>query len=511
MTGSTTHGVFEDPSDPTRVQVPNHLWRYAHDHSQLADAADELKRFLGDLAVEASIPVHTIESRAKTLRSYQEKADKKADDGTPKYPDPSSGIQDCVAARVILYTSRARDDFASVLESRTTVGARENPGDRKHNGYDSEHLTITAISGDDVSARHPALSKFLKAYNGLEIQLRSVAAHAWAEYEHDIRYKSGAYDSLQPRDKGQVDQWFVEAGGLRRFMDELFDRIQDVLQPQDGDDAPAVDPADLDNDDGSRTDDNDSHGELALSPAELQTLIKERFPGNDVGDGAAIKELIDHLAAMGVTTVGPIAASLKDIDSDQALSLMDYPRTPTGVRRLDDELLAAFGMRYVDSATTDDRKQLLDLRYRRVRGKFAIYSIHDGETAGRAVPAARAVRDLAKMVAERFGLTRACVDDIVALTSTELLPSARPTEVETTAGTLKIATNLNRSMAEDAIQSLINRSVGSGWSIIRAGDVLVEAPDAEVAEGEIDTNPETDTNGPVVEDDPTPAGPEDAP
>jgi ppGpp synthetase/RelA/SpoT-type nucleotidyltranferase len=48
-----------------------------------------------------------------------------------------------------------------------------------------------------VQRRYGALAEYLGKYQGLEIQVHSVAGHAWAEYEHDIRYKSGGYRELE--------------------------------------------------------------------------------------------------------------------------------------------------------------------------------------------------------------------------------------------------------------------------------------------------------------------------
>ena len=94
---------------------------------------------------------------------------------------------------------------------------------------------------------------------------------------------------------------------------------------------------------------------------------------------------------------------------DQVERLMDYPAKPTGARRLDDELLAVFTERYVDTAPEKSRRQLLWLRLGRVRGKFSICSLHDGHTEGRPVSAARAVRDLAHLVATTHGIRAAVV------------------------------------------------------------------------------------------------------
>src|SRR5690606_25167622 len=129
----------------------------------------------------ASIRIHTIEARAKSLSSYQEKSLKQNEDGTPKYTTPGTQIHDCVAARVIVFTTRARNDLADLLNLHTSVIERQNPGDAKHNGYDSEHLVIQSLKNSDERSRFAALARYLDKYQGLEIQIRSVAGHAWAE------------------------------------------------------------------------------------------------------------------------------------------------------------------------------------------------------------------------------------------------------------------------------------------------------------------------------------------
>ncbi|MGI5238783.1 hypothetical protein [Dactylosporangium sp. CA-139066] len=269
-------------------QVPSHLWQYAQDQAFLADAARETKRFLTELALDASIDVHLVEARPKTLASYMEKSQKTKEDGTPKYTDPAAQIHDCVAARVIVYTTRARNDLADLIVSRCAFRERQNPGDTKHNGYDSEHIVISGIKDPDAQRRFAALAKYLGKYQGLEIQVRSVAGHAWAEYEHDIRYKSGAYRELTSAEKGRVNQYFVEAGGMRRYMDEIFDKVEELLRPQEaGDDAP---PDEL-----VIGEDEPSPEAIDQTPLDLSTLselIAVRFPRDEPGDLPSLAVLV---------------------------------------------------------------------------------------------------------------------------------------------------------------------------------------------------------------------------
>ncbi|MEH1056884.1 hypothetical protein V6U89_16970 [Micromonospora sp. CPCC 206171] len=453
-------------------QVPAHLWQYAQDQAFLADAAGETKRFLTELARDASIDVHLVEARPKTLASYTEKSQKTKDDGTPKYTDPAAQIHDCVAARVIVYTTRARNDLADLIVSRCEYRERQNPGDKRHNGYDSEHIVISGIKDSGVQRRYVALAKYLGKYQGLEIQVRSVAGHAWAEYEHDIRYKSGAYQELTPGDKGRVDQYFVEAGGMRRYMDKIFDEIEELLRPQDaGEVAPAGEPV--------IGVDEPSPEALNPTPLDLATLgelIADRFPRDEPGDPPSLAVLVDQLAALDVTTIGQLEAALSNLEEGQVARLMDYPTETTRIRKLDDELLAVFRDRYVGAAKDADRQQLLRLRLRRVRGRFTIYSLEGPKGTRRPVAAARAVRDLVKFVAEREGIAATIINGAVGANQNDVTPGYFPREVQTSAGPVYVATNLSRSHAESLMDKLVARVPGSGLRVKRAGDLLFEAP-----------------------------------
>ncbi|MDO3685747.1 hypothetical protein [Micromonospora sp. C28ISP2-4] len=453
-------------------QVPSYLWQYAQDQDFLADAAGETKRFLTELARDASIDVHLVAARPKTLASYTKKSKKIKDDGTPKYTDPAAQIHDCVAARVIVYTTRARNDLADLIVSRCAVRERQNPGDIKHNGYDSEHIVISGIKDTDMQHRYVALAKYLGKYQGLEIQVRSVAGHAWAEYEHDIRYKSGAYQELTPGDRGRVDRYFVEAGGMRRYMDKIFDEIEEFLRPQDASDAaPAGEPV--------VGVDEPSPEALNPTPLTLGTLgefIADRFPSDEPGDPQSLAVLIDQLTALDVTTIGQLQAALSDLDEGQVARLMDYPTETTVVRRLDDELLAVFRDRYVKATEDADRQQLLRLRLRRVRGRFTIYSLEEPGGTRRPVAAARAVRDLVKFVAEREGIAATIINGAVGANQNDVTPGYFPREVQTSSGPVYVATNLTRSHAESLMEKLVARAPGSSLRVKRAGDLLFEAP-----------------------------------
>ena len=169
--------------------------------------------------------------------------------------------------------------------------------------------------------------------------------------------------------------------------------------------------------------------------------------------------------------------ALADLEEGYVAQLMDYPTSTSGVRRLDDEILAAFTDRYVEVAPDGKRKQLLELRLRRVRGKFAIYSIEVGETATPPMTAARTVRHLAAIVADASGLEAAEVLGAISRVEGDLNASAHARLVRTTSGSLSVASNLTRAWAEEIMRALVKGAPSAGIRIVRAGDTFLQSED----------------------------------
>jgi hypothetical protein len=76
-----------------------------------------------------------------------------------------------------------------------------------------------------------------------------------------------------------VDQFFVEAGGMRRYMDKIFDEIEELLRPQDSGAATPTDEPVIEVDESSPE---------ALDPTQLDEvtmgkLVAQRFPRDEPG------------------------------------------------------------------------------------------------------------------------------------------------------------------------------------------------------------------------------------
>lgn len=453
---------MSDVAEGPMEQVPRYLWRFAQDQEMLVQAAHEIHMYLSEVAQAGSIFVHAINARAKTLASYEAKS--------LKYSDPATQIFDGVAARVILFTTSARDDLIDLIKRRTHVLEHQNPGNTKFNGYDSEHLVITGVRDDDARARYPKLALYLTTYPGLEIQLRSVASHAWAEYEHDVRYKPGAFQALSSEQKQQINQWFVEAGGMRRVMDDLFARIEASLlaeEPEPTDEtSPAIDAE-------PNLDPDDANDDVPLTPDNLGAVLEARHPDTERGDRNEVEALIERIRAVGVTTVGELEAALAELEPGYVAQLMDYQRDTTAVRRLDDEILAAFADRWVSAAKDPKLQHLLQLRLRRVRGKFAIYSVETPQQTSPLMTAARTVRYLATLISKTEGLDAVEIDGAIAMDRAELNSSTKPRTVRGEQGVFYVASNLYRAVAEDLMRILVERRGALDVKVIRAGDKIL--------------------------------------
>lgn len=487
----------ESPAAPVGTpkavaRIPGYLWDYALNQEDLIAAAEELSSYLAELARSASITVHAISARAKGLASYEAKSSKTADDGSPKYANPATEIYDCVAARVIVFTTGARDDFVDLIVQRSDVVEHVNPGLKKYNGYDSEHLIVKALKDEDARLRYPALSRYLTRFPGLEIQVRSVAAHAWAEYEHDVRYKAGAYQDLSEDDRRQIDQWFIEAGGMRRVMDSLFSQIEsklnsiaDPISPQQIAEwtAPSTkstaadDAADLPGVQAEIEVTEDGEDQTPLTVETLTELIRTRYPQSEVGERSEVEQLVRHLRLIDIDSIGGVEAALADVEPGRVARLMDYPKETVGSRRLDDELLASLTRRYVEADIEPERIQLLRVRLRRVGGKFAIYSVRTAGGSSPLMTAAGALRLLAAIVAGTRGPSFAEVDGVISADETALNPSAKAKIVRGRGQAVYVASNLTRAVAEETMSALVSRIPGSGVLILRGGDILLEATD----------------------------------
>ena len=186
---------------------------YAASRSHYAAGADLLRTALAILCRPVA-PSAQVQARAKTLASFGEKALRAA----PSTPDPIHEFVDLCAARVIVSTRDHVDAVTQLLRrtfrvpERTTGGLDERIGPTTF-GYRSVHLVVSLPVGALAGIPVPVEAVGIRA----ELQVRTMAEHAWADFAHDRTYK------------GQVrlpPEWVRELNGLAANLEAIDSSLQ---------------------------------------------------------------------------------------------------------------------------------------------------------------------------------------------------------------------------------------------------------------------------------------------
>jgi hypothetical protein len=201
-------------------------------------------------------------------------------------------------------------------------------------GYASRHLLLDLATPEGQQL--------------VQVQIRTVLQHAWAEFEHDIRYKGTVPDEHAR----EFDRRFTLAAGLLELADREFGEIRDRLRGV----APAVTP-EAPADDDPR-----------LDPRELAAFLAGQYSDAEWSRADHYNWIAGLLLELGVTSLEELGGVLRDADEPAIAQRMDYRHPPGAVRRLDDALLQVFGERYVELHSNAHRRGLLAQRLERLRG-----------------------------------------------------------------------------------------------------------------------------------------------
>lgn len=171
---------------------------------------DLIKRLLAAKRIE----VHSISGRCKERSSFEKKILKKS-----RYKALNE-ITDLAGIRIITHYSDDVDVIAALVEKEFDVD-RQNSIDKRialdpdRFGYLSLHYVAS------LKSTRAKLQEYLD-YEGLkvEIQIRSILQHTWAEIEHDIGYKN------EIEVPGPIKRKFSRLAGLLELADQEFIAIR---------------------------------------------------------------------------------------------------------------------------------------------------------------------------------------------------------------------------------------------------------------------------------------------
>ena len=313
---------------------------------------------------DAGIDYLSVTGRTKSVSSFSAKANR-TEGGRLLYPDPLEQITDQVGVRVITYVHSDVAAVAELLAEELTVLDDRDLGEETARagrfGYASRHLLVRVdqtgpdgadgadgADGVEVGTREAAQPAGLSGERA-SVQVRTVLQHAWAEFEHDIRYKGNVPDDAA----ADLDRRFTLAAGLIELADQEFATIRARIQAA----AP-----------GSGVGGGSDAGSPTDQPArqivgqELATFLAGHYRDAGWSHSDHYDWIAGLLAQLGIDTVEDLAGLLASVDADAVIRRMGY-RYPAGaVRRLDDALLAVFGEQYVSLDGNSHRVPLLRAR-----------------------------------------------------------------------------------------------------------------------------------------------------
>lgn len=299
------------------------------------EAATTFGDEIEDLLNDAGVIFDRVASRVKGWPSYKAKAKKRRPNGEPVYPDPWNDINDLIGVRITVFHSTDIPQAIEVLgESFDVVRSVDKAAETRISGsfgYGSHHLVLRVTEAIEE----------LHDFTGMtfEVQIRTVLQHAWAEFEHDIRYKQGG-NPLDP----QVDRLFTLAAGLIELADQQFDEIAALKDPH-----------------------TDAGSDVTLTaetlPGVLAVSLGDRFPRSRVEHHRWLMELLD---THGITTMSQLEELLDEGAIAFVHGAMSYRFRPGQVRLIDDLLLCKFGKKHIeltgDSGDRADRPRRLKKR-----------------------------------------------------------------------------------------------------------------------------------------------------
>ena len=231
----------------------------------------------------------------------------------PLYADPLRDIGDQLGIRVITYVRDDVEAVAALLAEQLPVLDDRDFGELTASqgrfGYASRHLQVE-IEGRVV-----------------QVQLRTVLQHAWAEFEHDIRYKG----TVPAEHASEFDRRFTLAAGLLELADQEFSAIRDRLRGAGADRDRRRRPADR----AARA------GGVPRRAVRRRRLVAHRPLRLDLRAAARARRSPRWWSS---------PSCCAPPTRRRSGARMDYRYPPGAVRRLDDALLSAFGERYVAPA-----------------------------------------------------------------------------------------------------------------------------------------------------------------
>lgn len=190
------------------------LTSYRSSFPTYSEAAERASHIIGESLISRPIAIHLVTGRAKNPESAANKVRDKS------YGRPSIQMTDVIGVRVITTYAHDVSEVVDRLRSKYEVD-EGNSIDKTSTltvdrfGYRGVHLVLRLGKTGELGD----VGEILDTVK-IEVQIRSVLEHAWAEIEHELRYKSGITFAQE------LSRRFNAVAGALEIVDREFSAIE---------------------------------------------------------------------------------------------------------------------------------------------------------------------------------------------------------------------------------------------------------------------------------------------
>lgn len=323
------------------------LKEYAGSQEQKRGAAHAIQNAIAARLDDDGLNYHAIEYRVKDHQSLEQKLKRQRADGSLKYADGLKDIDDVIGVRVITFlqldVERAITALRNSFEVINHVDKTAEQREKGEFGYSGQHLVLRVGEANVPNGCKDHIGE------RFEVQFRTILQHAWAEFEHDIRYKSAGPVPAE------VNRAFTLASGLIELADNQFSTISNVVAAEK-----------------ANPDESTKLLSVDLTGEALERILEQALPSNPRSRVEQYEWLRELLATHGITTVAQASDLIASADWDAIAGRINYKFPPGHVRAADDLMLLRWGQDHINKTKNlgDDRNRLgkLNHRLRRFRG-----------------------------------------------------------------------------------------------------------------------------------------------
>jgi len=301
--------------------------QYSKKKSLYDDFAVEIENILQQAIETRGLKINVIQYRAKSEESFGKKAatPSEKEPEKPKYINPMKEITDLAGVRVITFFPSTVGQIGTLIHEEFEVLERvdhtASAEQEERLGYLSVHYLVR------LGSNRCALPEYKKfASLTAEIQVRTVLQHAWAEIEHDIRYKS---TSAIPH---AISRRFMALAGLLEMADREFEAIQLDYDAVRANALSAIVEGRL--------------GEVEVTPDSLRSYLDVRLGPDDRISDYSYEWTTKTLRNMGSQNLAQVDECIKDFDDDKCSRIALRGRSGQ-LSRFEVQLAASMGENFI--------------------------------------------------------------------------------------------------------------------------------------------------------------------